>query len=48
MGEYRVHALEVLQGQSRAEEAKEILTRVAKQVRRVGLGRYARTMGDGM
>lgn len=29
---YRVLALEVLKGQSRAEEARDILTRVAKQV----------------
>lgn len=36
MGEHRVHALEVLKDQSRAEEAKGILTRVAKQVCVVG------------
>ncbi len=32
MGEYKVAALEVLQGQPRPEEARDILTRVAKQV----------------
>lgn len=29
---YKVMALEVLKGQSRAEEARDVLTRVAKQV----------------
>lgn len=32
MGEYKVMALEVLKGQRRPEEARDILTRVAKQV----------------